>query len=149
MIEVNFPEPSFKIKEEAGKHYLFDSIRKAWLLLTEEEWVRQNFVQYMVQQLHYPLSLIALEKELMLHDLKKRFDVLVYDKNHQPWMLVECKAPGVHLGDAVLEQILRYNMAVPVSYLIITNGKQTYGWRKTGSGIEPLQQLPVMNDTTR
>ena len=146
MIEVNFPEPSFKIKQEEGRPYVFDEIRKAWLLLTEEEWVRQNFVNYLIDGLQYPSSLIALEKELVLNRLKKRFDVLVYNKNHEPWMLVECKAPTILLNDAVLQQVLRYNISIPVSYLVITNGKQTYGWRKVGSGMEELPQLPLMED---
>jgi hypothetical protein len=146
MIEINYPDPSFKIKQDGGKSFLFDEIRKIWLLLTEEEWVRQNFVSYLIQQLQYPSSLIALEKELVLNSLKKRFDVLVYNRNHKPWMLVECKAPNILLDDAALQQVLRYNISIPVSYLVITNGKQTYGWEKTGSGVEQLLQLPLMED---
>lgn len=146
MIEINYPDPSFKIKQDGGKSFLFDEIRKIWLLLTEEEWVRQNFVNYLIQQLQYPSSLIALEKELVLISLKKRFDVLVYNRNHKPWMLVECKAPNILLDDAALQQVLRYNISIPVSYLVITNGKQTYGWEKTGSGVEQLLQLPLMED---
>lgn len=144
MIEVHYPEPNFQVKKEEGRPYLFDPIRKTWLLLTEEEWVRQNFVQYLLQELRYPSSLIALEKELLLHGLKKRFDVLVYDTTHKPWMLIECKAPGIALDDGVLEQVLRYNIALPVPYFLITNGKQTYGWRKTENGIEQLRHLPLM-----
>jgi len=93
MIVVQYPEPQFKMKTENGKQHIFDSIRKIWLLLTEEEWVRQNFVNYLITQLHYPSSMIALEKEISLNDLKKRFDILVYDKQHKPWMLIECKEP--------------------------------------------------------
>lgn len=144
MIEVNYPEPLFKIRQEEGRPYLFDEMRKVWLLLTEEEWVRQNFVQYLIKELQYPSALIALEKELMLHGLKKRFDVLVYDQNHEPWMLIECKAPNITLDDSVLEQLLRYNISIPVSFLVITNGSQTYGWKKTGSGVEQLRQLPQL-----
>ena len=144
MIEVNYPEPSFRIRQEEGRPYLFDEIRKIWLLLTEEEWVRQNFVQYLTRELHYPSALIALEKELTLHGLKKRFDILVYDQNHNPWMLVECKAPNIILDDAVLQQILRYNMSIPVTYLVITNGSGTCGWKKTGNGVEQLQELPQL-----
>ena len=75
MIIVNYPEPAFRIKQEEGKDYIFDTIRKRWLLLTPEEWVRQNFIQYLVQVKGYPLSLIAVEKELRLGELKKRFDL--------------------------------------------------------------------------
>ncbi|RYF80770.1 MAG: type I restriction enzyme HsdR N-terminal domain-containing protein, partial [Chitinophagaceae bacterium] len=95
MIPVQFPEPQFKLKKEGDKRYIFDAIRKTWLLLTEEEWVRQNFVAYLTNIMKYPVSLIALEKEMALNGLKKRFDILVYDKKHRPWMMVECKAPTV------------------------------------------------------
>ena len=77
MIAVNYPPPAFKIKQEKEQHYVFDAIRKTWLLLTEEEWVRQNFVNYLINELKYPSTVIALEKEIWLNDLKKRFDILV------------------------------------------------------------------------
>src|SRR5215216_39524 len=111
MIALNYPPPAFQIKKDNGHHYVFDAIRKAWLLLTEEEWVRQNFIQYLVSVLNYPASLIAIEKEIDLNGLKKRFDVLVYNKEHQPWMLVECKASEIELADMALEQLLRYHMS--------------------------------------
>src|SRR5579884_1757202 len=120
MIKVRFPEPNFRIKKEEGKPYIFDTIRKTWLLLTEEEWVRQNFVNYLIHSLNYPSSVIALEKEIMLNDLKKRFDILIYDKQHKPWMLIECKEPKVNLSEDVLQQVLRYNISVPVEFIVIT-----------------------------
>jgi hypothetical protein len=121
---------------------MYDTIRKTWLLLTEEEWVRQNFIQYLVTELRYPSTLIALEKELELNGLKKRFDVLVYNKEHQPWMLIECKAPQVILNDAALEQVLRYHMSIPVPFLVITNGQSTYGWEKINNELKLLDKLP-------
>ena len=141
MIVVQYPEPKFKMKNENGNQYIFDNIRRAWLLLTEEEWVRQNFVGYLVSQLRYPSSVIALEKEIHLNDLKKRFDVLVYNKAHQPWMLIECKEPNVKLSEEVLQQVLRYNISVPVEYIVITNGRTTVGWRKENE-LTMLNQLP-------
>ena len=137
MIVVHYPPPSFKIKQDKEQHYVFDAIRKTWLLLTDEEWVRQNFIQYLVTELNYPSTLIALEKELELNGLKKRFDVLVYDKQHQPWMLIECKAPQVLLNNAALEQVLRYHMSIPVPFIIITNGQSTYGWQKINKDFRP------------
>lgn len=142
MIVVKYPRPTFKIKQENGQHYVFDSIRKTWLLLTEEEWVRQNFIQYLVQEMSYPATLIALEKELDLNGLKKRFDVLVYNSNHQPWMLIECKAPKIILNDATFEQLLRYHMSIPVSFLIITNGQSTFCWQKINNQLKLLNKLP-------
>ena len=142
MIEVLYPEPDFKMKQEGDKRFIFDPIRKCWLQLTEEEWVRQNFVQYLIREKSYPSTLIALEKELDLNGLKKRFDVLVYNKEHQPWMMIECKAPEVPLNEGVLQQVLRYNITIPVQYIIITNGSHTLGWKKEGTALEALQHLP-------
>ena len=142
MITVNYGKPSFKIKKEKEQHFIFDAIRKTWLLLTDEEWVRQNFIHCLVEILHYPATLIAVEKELVLNDLKKRFDILVYDQQHQPWMLIECKAPQVELSDAALEQVLRYHMSIPVSFLVITNGEKTFGWEKISNELRLLDKLP-------
>lgn len=142
-MRIQFPDPDFNIKKEGDKRYLFDAIRKTWLLLTEEEWVRQNFVAYLIKVLNYPSLLMALEKELLLNDLKKRFDILIYDKRHQPWMMVECKAPDVKLGEEVLQQVLRYNITVPVKYLVLTNGEATMGWEKEGSGLRMLSEMPL------
>jgi hypothetical protein len=143
MIVVNYPPPAFQIKKENEQPYLFDAIRKIWLLLTEEEWVRQNFIQYLVTELKYPSTLIAIEKEIELNGMKKRFDVLVYNQDHQPWMLIECKAPQIQLNDAALEQVLRYHMSVPVCYLIITNGEKTFGWEKRDNQLVVLERLPA------
>jgi hypothetical protein len=145
MIELRFPEPQFRIKKERDKQYIFDEIRRMWLLLTEEEWVRQNFVNYLKGELDYPSSLIALEKEIWLNDVKKRFDILVYDRQHKPWMMVECKAPQVPLSENVLQQLLRYTMSVPVSYLLITNGETTIGWKKEEDELRLLSMLPAFN----
>lgn len=147
MIDVLFPEPRFRMKKEGEKTYIFDPIRKAWLLLTEEEWVRQNFVAYLVKERGYPASLIALEKELLLNGLKKRFDLLVYNSEHQPWLMVECKAPEVALSEAVLQQALRYNMSIPVTYIVITNGNHTLGWKKEEGRLELISELPPPSTT--
>lgn len=139
---INFPEPGFRIKKEEGREYIFDALRKKWVALTPEEWVRQNFVQYLLQVKNYPSSLIALEKEIKLGELKKRFDILVYDNNHQPWMMIECKAVEVNLDEKVLEQVLRYNVSVPVAFIVITNGEKTYAWQRLTSGLEMLEDIP-------
>jgi type I site-specific restriction endonuclease len=142
MIMVEYPEPVFQVQEKEGKKYLFDTLRRSWLLLTPEEWVRQNFVQYLTLVKKYPATLIALEKELVLNGLKKRFDLLVFNKAHQPWMLVECKAETVALNPSVLEQALRYNMVVPVQYIVITNGVQTRAWENKEGGLVELDVFP-------
>ncbi|MBK7560013.1 MAG: type I restriction enzyme HsdR N-terminal domain-containing protein [Chitinophagaceae bacterium] len=142
MMIINFPEPGFRIKKEEGREYIFDALRKKWVALTPEEWVRQNFVQYLLQVKNYPASLIALEKEIKLGELKKRFDILIYNKNHQPWMMIECKAVEVNLDEKVLEQVLRYNVSVPVTFIVITNGEKTYAWQRLTSGLEMLEDIP-------
>jgi len=143
MIKVNYPEPVFRFKEENGKEMIFDFIRKQWLLLNEEEWVRQNFIQFLVQELKYPLELIAVEKEIQLRDLKKRFDILVYDRGHKPWMLIECKAGEISLDEKVLYQVLRYNISMPANFLVITNGQFTHAWEKTNGELKEILQMPV------
>ena len=131
------------MKGEGEKRFIFDAIRKTWLLLTEEEWVRQNFVAYLVRSLEYPTTMIALEKGLELNDLKKRFDILVYNSAHQPWLMVECKSPDVALSEDVLQQVLRYNITIPVEYIIITNGAYTMGWRRQHDTMEAIESVPL------
>lgn len=142
MIQINYPEPDFRIREENKVSLIFDELRKTWLVLTPEEWVRQNFVRYLTKIKHYPSTLIAIEKQLKLGELVKRFDLLIHDSNHQPWMMVECKAMEVKLDQKVLEQILRYNISVPVKYLIITNGVHCIGIKREGGAPEWLEELP-------
>lgn len=143
MIQINYPEPDFKIREENKTSLIFDELRKIWLVLTPEEWVRQNFIRYLVKVMNYPSTLIAVEKQLKLGELVKRFDILVYDRDHQPWMMIECKAMEVRLDHKVLDQILRYNMSVPVKYLILTNGLHCLGIHRTDhlSWIESLPEF--------
>jgi hypothetical protein len=142
MLNINYPEPDFRIKKEGGKEFIFDALRKKWLVLTPEEWVRQNFVQYLIRTKNYPAALIAVEKEIQLGELKKRFDILIYDNGHQPLMMIECKAAEIKLDESVLQQALRYNISVPVQYIVITNGKATYAWEKKIEGLQSLDEFP-------
>ncbi len=144
MIKIDYPPPSFRIKKELEKDFIFDTLRKKWLLLTPEEWVRQNFIQYLAKVKNYSSTLIAVEKELKLGELKKRFDILVYDKMHRPWMMVECKGQEIILNRSTIEQVLRYNITIPVPYLIITNGNECYGWQKLNNQLAPIDELPIM-----
>ncbi|TMI93690.1 MAG: type I restriction enzyme HsdR N-terminal domain-containing protein [Bacteroidetes bacterium] len=143
MISISFPKPTFRLKQENDVKFIFDGIRRQWLVLNEEEWVRQNFIQYLIQTLGYPAAFIALEKEIRLGELTKRFDILVYNQNHRPWMMIECKASTIALDNATLQQVLRYNISVPVSFLIITNGNYTYGWEKIGIDLKLIKQMPL------
>jgi hypothetical protein len=143
MIRIEYPSHPFRLKEEEGKEFIFDELRKLWVRLTPEEWVRQNFLQYLVQVLKYPASLIAVERELRLGELKKRFDVLVYNLQHEPWLMVECKAMEVTLDESVLQQVLRYNIAVPVPFMVITNGHYCAGFEKKEGSLQWLDALPT------
>lgn len=125
MIPLNLPNYTFKLKEENGKHYIFDEIRKKYLVLTPEEWVRQNFVKFLVDQKKTPSSLVVIEKGLKLNELSKRADLLVY-KNSSPILMVECKAPTVKITQDTFDQISRYNLTFKVPYLIVTNGLAHY-----------------------
>jgi hypothetical protein len=142
MIRIEYPPHSFKIKDDGGHELIFDELRKSWLRLTPEEWVRQNFVQYLLRVKKYPGAYIAIEKEIQLGELRKRFDILIYDKNHSPWMMIECKEMNVDLSEKVFQQLLRYNIAVPVTYLVLTNGSYCVGYAKTAGKLHPLKDLP-------
>ena len=142
MIKIEYPPDSFRIKKVNNNEVIFDELRKSWLRLTPEEWVRQNFIRYLVLVKQYPASLIAIEREISLGELKKRFDILIYNQKHKPWMMIECKEMNVNIDQTVLEQVLRYNMAVPVRYMIITNGTHCMGYEKMGDRLEILERLP-------
>ena len=138
-----YPPYSFKIKGEQGREVIFDGSRNLWVRLTPEEWVRQNFLQYLLQEMHYPASLTAVEKELQLGELKKRFDILVYNQQHQPWMMIECKSMDVQLDEKVLAQILRYHIAIPVPFLVITNGSYCAAFEKIDGTLREMDALPL------
>lgn len=141
MITLQFPAPGFRIKNEAGKEWIFDSIRKQWVRLTPEEWVRQNLLQYLLQVKQYPASLIAVEKEIKVGDLRKRCDILVY-RNNEPWLLIECKEMNVPIDETVLRQALIYHSKLQVPYLVISNGNQHFGYAFTDHHAEALTDIP-------
>ncbi|MBO9728024.1 MAG: type I restriction enzyme HsdR N-terminal domain-containing protein [Chitinophaga sp.] len=126
MIAISFPPPDFKIVREGNKEMIFDRHRKKYVVLTPEEWVRQNFLNYLVQVLQYPASLIGIEREIFLGEMKKRYDIVIYNRAMQPWMLVECKEMNVPLTEQTMQQVIRYNMVIPATFLVITNGTHTF-----------------------
>lgn len=142
MLKIQFPDYSFRIKKEDNKEFIFDEGRKKWVRLTPEEWVRQNFLQYLLQVKKVPLSIIAIEKEIQLAQLRKRCDLVVH-KEHKPWMIVECKEMNVPLTEAVLSQIINYNMAIPAEYLVITNGVYSYAWQRLNNDLNEIEDLPA------
>lgn len=122
MQKLNLPDFNFKIKNSENKMLIFDNLRKKYLVLTPEEWVRQHFVHYLISEKKYPISLIAIEKQLTLNTRKKRTDILVFNQIGTPELIVECKAPSVKISQDTFDQIARYNLKLNANYLIVTNG---------------------------
>ena len=122
MEELNLPSYPFKLKNSNNCTQIFDSVRRKYVALTPEEWVRQHFLQYLILEKKFPASLITLEASLRYNQLQKRADVLVYDKSGNPFLMVECKASTVKITQDTFDQIARYNKVFKVKYLIVTNG---------------------------
>lgn len=145
MRALNLPSYSFKLKESSGKVQILDELRKKYVVLTPEEWVRQHIVQYLIQEKKYPSSLIAIEIGLKYNQLQKRADVLVYDRQGAPCLLVECKAPEVKITQDVFHQIAVYNMSFKVKYLLVTNGMDHFICEMdyTTNSYQFLKEIPV------
>ncbi len=126
MQKLNLPPFDFRIKAEDDKRFIFDSVRKKFLLLTPEEWVRQNFIQFLVQHKKYPQSLMAVEKQIAVNGKLFRFDLVVYQRNGQPFLIAEFKASGVKITQQAFDQVVRYNMALKVQLVIVSNGLQHF-----------------------
>ena len=143
MFAIPFAVPNFKIKQEGNNRFIFDFIRKKYVMLTPEEWVRQNILVHLCEALHYPKGLISVEKEIKVNHLKKRYDIVVYNKQQQPWMLVECKEPGTIINDTTLQQLLRYHNVLQCPYWMLTNGQQNFCAEVSGGTVSWLSSLPV------
>ncbi len=126
-MQLNLPEIELKTrKTECGKIEVFDNFRKKYIVLTPEEWVRQHFLSFLVNQKGYPTSLIAVEKGLKVNQMQKRFDAVVYDTSRNPLVLIEFKSPKVKLDQKSFDQVSRYNLTMKVNYLMISNGINHY-----------------------
>ncbi len=141
MTRIQYPHFDFRIKKEEEKEWIFDEIRKQWVRLTPEEWVRQNMLQYLLQVKKYPASLIAIEKEIALGELRKRFDILIY-RNAKPWMIIECKEINVPLSESTIRQILSYNITIQADFIVITNGTDNHAFSLLNGKAEPISELP-------
>lgn len=141
MTRIQYPAFNFRIKTEDEKEWIFDELRKQWVRLTPEEWVRQNMLQYLLQVKKYPASLIAVEKEISLGELRKRFDILIY-RDAKPWMIIECKEMNVPLSEATIRQILNYNITIQADYIVITNGTDNHGFSLISGKAEAILELP-------
>ena len=126
MLELNLPIFEAKIKKVAGDIFIFDLIRKKYILLSPEEWVRQNFLNYLIQHKNYPGSLMENEAIIKLNNMTRRCDTVVYNNNLKPLAIVEYKRPEVEIDQKVFDQIVRYNIVLRVDFLIVSNGLSHY-----------------------
>jgi hypothetical protein len=126
MLALNLPTFEVKMKDEGAKKMIFDVIRRKYVALTPEEWVRQHFVHYLIDQLGYPKELLANEVEVTLNGTSKRCDTVLYDRDLKARMIVEYKATDIPITQKVFNQIMRYNMVLKVDYLIVSNGIEHY-----------------------
>ncbi len=122
MIKLNLPSFEYRLKNSENKVFIFDVIRKKYIHLTPEEWVRQHWLHHLINKKHYPKSLISVEKQLLVNNLKKRTDIVIYNKLGKPYLIVECKAHTVKITQSVFDQITRYNLSLQAEYLILSNG---------------------------
>ena len=126
MQSLNFPAYDFRFKNSENKVHIFDTIRKKFVVLQPEEWVRQNVVQFLIHEKKYPRSLINVEKQLTINTLKKRYDIVVFDPMGNITLLVECKSPKIMINQQTFDQIARYNMLLNAKFLMVTNGLQHF-----------------------
>ena len=126
MQDLNFPKFSFRFKNSENKISIFDDIRKKFVILQPEEWVRQHCVHYLMQVKGYPKSLINVEKELIVNSLRKRYDIVIFNPDGSIHLIVECKAPKINITQTTFDQIARYNLTLQASYLMVTNGLNHY-----------------------
>ncbi|MCZ8090619.1 type I restriction enzyme HsdR N-terminal domain-containing protein [Flavobacterium sp.] len=126
MQKLNFPAYSFRLKNSENKVAIFDVIRKKFIILTPEEWVRQHTVQFLLDEKKYPKSYINVEKLIKVNDTSKRYDIAVFKPNGELFLLIECKAPEISITQDTFDQIARYNLKLKSEYLMVTNGLNHY-----------------------
>jgi hypothetical protein len=123
---LNLPEFSFRTRNEKGQVMIFDEFRKKWVVITPEEWVRQNMLKYLNLHKGYPSALMSLEKKVLVNGLSQRYDLLVHDRSGKPMMVAEFKAPGVAIDQSVVDQAIRYNNMLLAPWILISNGLNHY-----------------------
>ena len=142
MIRLNLPEFEYKVKKTSGKVSIFDIIRKKYVVLTPEEWVRQSMVHFLIGSLGYPRSLIKIETGLKYNSLAKRSDILVYDREASPFLLIECKTFQFPINQKALDQLGIYNNTIAAPYMALTNGLKHYCFEMKKGQNAPLDSFP-------
>jgi len=146
--KLNLPEYTFRLKKEDGRIFIFDTIRKKYVVLNSEEWVRQHFICYLIREKKYPEARMAVEKKVIINSRPQRFDLLVYDRHGLPHTMAEFKAPEVKITQQAFDQIVRYNRVLKVKYIIVSNGMQHFACRVDyeKNGYAFLKEVPVFCD---
>ncbi|WP_066831915.1 type I restriction enzyme HsdR N-terminal domain-containing protein [Rufibacter ruber] len=144
MEQLSLPAFSYKLKESDGKTFIYDAVRRKWLVLTPEEWVRQHLLHFLHAYLQYPKPLMSVERGTRYNRLQKRTDICVYGGDGKVLLLVECKAPTVPISTQTVQQAAVYNQTIKAPYLLLSNGHHHYCWRvaEDGVSLEPLAELP-------
>jgi len=125
-MQIQFPKYDFRFRNEGANAFIFDTVRKKYVTLTPEEWVRQHWIRYLIEEIKYPRSLIAIELPLKLNTLAKRCDIVLYGRNGSPQLIIECKSLNVKITQSVFDQIARYNLTLKVKFLIVSNGHEYF-----------------------
>jgi hypothetical protein len=133
-----------KIKTENDIKLVWDVVRKKWIQLNPEEYVRQALIQYLTEKMTYPVGLFAVEKQIKYGSLVKRYDIVIFDRMQNPWMLIECKAPEINITESTLQQLLQYHSQIPCPFWLLSNGVQTFCADATNlSQIKWMKNLPI------
>jgi hypothetical protein len=147
MQTLNLPSYEFNIKNSDGRLLIFDALRRKFLVLTPEEWVRQNIIRYLIEEKKYPPGLISTEAGIKINTLQRRYDGLIYSKDKKPLVLLECKSPKIKINQSVFDQIFAYNTQIIAPYLLVTNGLQHFFLKKDESGkIKFEQHIPLFTE---
>lgn len=144
-IELNLPQADLRLKDEGQSKQIFDSVRKRFVALTPEEWVRQHFIHFMINEKKYPASLMGVEMLVRMNELSQRADIVVYQRDGKPWLIVECKAPQITINQDTFYQAARYNITLQVPYIVITNGIEHYCLHFNGKNFDYLEDLPAFD----
>jgi hypothetical protein len=143
--QVNFGAYNFRTEQREGSKFIFDEVRKKFVPLTSEEWVRQHVLHYLIYDKKFSKAIIAVERGIALNGLQKRFDVVVFGRDSKPMIIVECKASEEKLNEKVFEQIARYNLSLQVDYLWVSNGSVNF-FCKIKDGISLLEVIPEYSE---
>ena len=142
MLELNLPSADIRLERRNGRLFIWDFVRRRWVTLTPEEWVRQHFSHWMTEHLGYPMARLGHEISLELNGMQRRADAVFYDRESRPLVIVEFKAPHIAISQKTFDQISRYNMVMQVPYLIISNGMQHFCLHVRENGMEFLREIP-------